>query len=173
MKKLLTLAILAVSLLQAHTLHLQKGYIKAHTEVLGDSSINPATSRVHTALNYSGNISSIKGKVWIYAKSLHSDNKKRDEHMYETLDVKKYPKIVFDIQKVQKISNAYRLTGTLKLHGKSKRVSIPAKITKTSKGYKLNANFSIKMSSYGIKPPKLLFLSVRDRVDITVYLNMK
>lgn len=173
MRKFLMILAVAISIAGANTLHLKKGYIKAHTEVLGDSTIEPATSRVHTSLSYQKSIESLKGKVWIYTKSLHSDNKERDKHMYETLGAKRYPKIIFTINRVKKRGNSYTIIGRLSMHGKSRRVSIPAKFTKSSSGYKIRANFSIKMTDFGIKPPKLLFLSVRDRVDISVYLEMR
>jgi len=174
MKKAFAFTILLATLLPASVLHLQRGYIKAHTTVIGDSSINPATSKIYTKLHISGDITTIRGSISIPSKSLKSDNSKRDEHMYETLGVSSHKYIKFYISKITKSSKGYMIVGKLTLHGKSRRVTAPATITVDKKGhYRLKSHFSIKMSDYGIKPPKLLFLSVRDRVDITVDLRLK
>ncbi|WP_292662243.1 YceI family protein [Nitratifractor sp.] len=173
MKKFLTLlALVAASLLSAASLHLDKGYIRAHTEVFGDSSIDPATSRVHASLSVASDPASLHGTVWIRAKDLRSDNHKRDEHMYEAMAVKKYPKIRFTIAKVRRQGSAYLIEGTLTLHGTSRRLKIPAKIVRKGKTLELRSRFRILMSDYGIQPPKLMFLTVRDAVDITVYLRL-
>ena len=175
MKKVLTLFVIfaAGTLLSAASLHLQKGYIKAHTEVLGDSTIDPATSRVHASLKLSGDPTTLKGSVWIRAKDLRSDNKERDAHMYEAMEVKKYPKIAFHIARVVKSGSGYLLQGRMSMHGKSRTLKIPAKISGKGSHREITARFRIKMSDFGIKPPKLLFLTVRDAVDITVYLKTR
>ena len=174
MKKLTVLLFLSfATLLSAASLHLQKGYIKTHTEVLGDSTIDPTTGRVHAALKLSGDPTTLRGSVWILARDLRSDNKERDGHMYEAMEIKKYPKIRFRIDAVRRHGSQYLLQGTLTLHGKSRSMKIPAKITGKGTKLELTARFRILMSDFGIMPPKLLFLTVRDAVDITVYLRTR
>ena len=174
MKKLTVVLFLSfATLLSAASLHLQKGYIKAHTQVLGDSTIDPATGRVHAALTISGDPATLRGSVWILARDLRSDNKERDQHMYEVLEVKKYPRIRFRIDRVRRQGSGYLIEGRLSLHGKSHTVKVPAKITGKGSELELTARFRILMSDYGIKPPKLLFLTVRDAVDLTVYLRTR
>ncbi len=174
MKKLtVTLLLGFATLLSAASLHLQKGYIKAHTQVLGDSTIDPATGRVHATLKFNGDPTTLRGSVWILARDLRSDNKERDQHMYEVLEVKKYPRIRFRIDRVRRQGSGYLIEGTLNLHGRSHAVKVPAKITGKGSKLELTARFRILMSDYGIQPPKLLFLTVRDAVDLTVYLRTK
>jgi len=163
----------AVSLLGAGTLSLEQGAILAHTQVLGDSSIDPGTSRLHASLSAAGDPATLRGTIWVRAKDLRSDNRKRDEHMYEAMEVSKYSKIRYRIRSVEKSGSSYRLKGILTLHGVSRSVTVPATIRRNGSLWVLNGKFRIKMSDYGIKPPKLLFLTVRDAVDLSVRLKMR
>ena len=80
---ILSLALFA----SASSLVVQKGEIKAHTEVFGDSEINPTTKDVKADLTMENSIESIKGKIYFETLTLISDKKSRDEHMYELLQV--------------------------------------------------------------------------------------
>lgn len=118
-------------------------------------------------------IESLKGTVALNTLDLVSDNSDRDAHMYETLGVKEFTKISFDIKKIIKIQDSYSIGGSLKLHGVEKALVVPATIIKTNDGVNITSKFSFNMSEYGIEPPTLLFLTVRDLVDIDVNLELK
>lgn len=172
-KKLLSISLLAFSLYGAN-LSVANGKIEAHTEVFGDSAINPTSTNVKANLSFDGTIESLRGVVSIDTKSLISTNTERDTHMYETLEADKYNSISFDIKAIQKDGVDYNIIGELKLCSVTKPIKAKATITKLSDS-KLNINsiFAINMSDFGVKPPKLLFLTVRDRVDLNVSLDLK
>ena len=161
-------------LLVAGNLKLVSGKIKAHTEVMGDTTIDPSTTKISTKLTIARDITSIKGKIYINAKSLVSDNSSRDEHMYETLKVANFKTISYTINSIKASTNGkYKLIGKLNFAGKTKPLSVNASITKKGSNISLNSNFSIKLTSYGLTPPKILFLSVRDKIDIAINLKLK
>jgi len=68
---------------------------------------------------------------------------------------------------VSKEADGYHLIGALTLNKQTKEINTKADITDQSDLVKLKGNFSIKMSEFGIEPPTLLFLSVRDEVVIS------
>ncbi|SHO80700.1 hypothetical protein MNB_SV-15-303 [hydrothermal vent metagenome] len=172
MKNILILLLLPLFLVSGN-LKLINGTIKAHTEVLGDTTINPSSSKIGTKLTIRRAITSIKGEIYISAKSLISDNKSRDEHMYKTLKADSYKNISYKINSIKSSNGKYQLIGKLNFGGKIKSLNVNANIIQKGSNISLSSNFSIKVSDYGIKPPKLLFLSVRDKIDISVKLNLK
>ena len=52
-------------------------------------------------------------------------------------------------------------------------MNIKAKILKENGTVQIHSLFSIKMTDFGIEPPVMIFLTVRDQVDIDVNLNLK
>jgi polyisoprenoid-binding protein YceI len=168
MKKILVfILVLAVSVF-ANELVFSKGFVKAHTEVFGDSTIDPQTSSIISHLSMGEDISSLKGGVDVFLVALKSDNSKRDEHMYKVLNVTKFPKTKYTIQSVKKVDDHYEIDGVLDLHGVKKPVKLSGNIKLLSDKLSLDMKTSFKMSSFGIKPPTLFFLTVRDKVDMTV-----
>jgi polyisoprenoid-binding protein YceI len=172
MYKKIILLIATPLLLSAGSLALTQGEIKAHTEIFGDSNINPATKIVQVEATMDEAITSLKGQFTIKAADLKSDNSDRDEHMRETLEVNDYPFITVDIQNITQVGDLYKLDGTVLLHGVTKPISTMATITKTD-SISITGSFAIKLTDHGVKPPTLLFLSVRDRIDITYDLELK
>lgn len=171
-KKLLFLLVVPFALF-GQNLSLVDGVLKAHTEVFGDSTIDPATKKIDTDLSIGDTIESLKGTISINALDLVSDNSDRDEHMYEAIGAQKFTTITFEIKKVIKSKDRYMLGGELTLHGVTKILTLPVSIEKNGVNITLYSKFSIIMSEFGIEPPTLLFLTVRDQVDIDVNLQLK
>jgi polyisoprenoid-binding protein YceI len=81
--------------------------------------------------------------------------------------------ISFYILSLNKVENMYEIKGFLILNGVKKEITSTVTIVQNRDTLKLDGTFSIKMSEFNIEPPTLLFLSVRDQVDITYNLNYK
>jgi polyisoprenoid-binding protein YceI len=172
MIKVFLVFMLAMSL-NATTLSLVKGEVKAHTEVFGDSSIDPMSTKVNSILIMPKGIESLKGSISFDATSLVSDNIDRDKNMYEALEVKKHSFISFQITTVQRQGDKYLLKGRLTLNGTQSDIDSLALIEKEENSLSIKGSFSIKMSDFDITPPSMLFLTVRDQVDIEYTLNYK
>ena len=172
MMKLFLLFLLVVGV-NASTFSLQTGEVRAHTEVFGDSTIDPKSTKINSVLLMSEKIESLKGSISLNAMTLVSDNLDRDEHMYEALEVKEHTHIAFHINSLVKKDKNYILLGTFVLNGTQHEISSVAIIKQENNSLSLEGSFSIKMSDFNIKPPTMLFLTVRDRVDITYSLKYK
>lgn len=170
MFKIFSLLFVAVFLNAGH-LTIQEGNIKAHTEVFGDSTIDPETKDISSYLTIEDSIESIKGLVSIKSISLKSDNEKRDGNMYETINANNHPLISFKFENIEKNEDSYLITGILNLNGKNKEIKSIAKIEDLSNALKINGNFSFNLTDFGIEPPTLLFLTVRNQIDIAYNLN--
>jgi polyisoprenoid-binding protein YceI len=171
-----TLALAAVSFvassLFANTLEFKSGFIQANTSIMGDSNINPKSTAITTALSIEGTPQTLKGDISLDLLSLKSENSSRDEHMYEALKAKENKLVSFSIKEVTKVENGYTIFGTLHLNHVDKEVQTVAKINESDDTMTLKGGFSIKMSDFKIEPPTLLFLSVRDQVDINYALEL-
>ena len=172
MFRLVLVALMAI-FANAYDLRLDGGHIIAHTEVLGDSKIDPLTKNINATLVKEDNIESLNGKVWIQTLDLKSTNEKRDVNMYELLNATIHPNISFEIKSVQKVQDSYTLNGILTLNGISKEVSSNVKIVEGSDSLSMDGGFSIELTDYGIEPPKMFFLKVRNKIDIAYFLNFK
>lgn len=167
-------ALLLVSSVYAGNLGFETGTIKAHTEVFGDATIDPMSKKATSHLSMDASPASLKGSIEVSMNDLFSDNKKRDEHMQEALESSSFPKAVFDIKEVSaKGGDAYTLKGTMNLHGVTKAISFDGTITEEGNKVHIKASSSLKMSDYGIKPIKMMFLTVRDQVDLSVDVVLK
>lgn len=174
LRKLLLILSIFPLVLIAGKIELLDGQIKAHTEVFGDSTIDPSTNHISTNLFMDSDITSIKGLISTKAASLISDNKDRDKHMYEALSIEKYPDIKYNINNVTKTEDGYFIDGVFELHGINKHLKVKSNISKNENGLiHLKSKFTIKTSEYEIEPITLLFLTVRDEVDINVSLTLK
>ena len=174
MIKMSVLAFLACGMLYAGPLSFESGTIKAHTEVFGDSTIDPMAKKATSHLSMEANPSTLKGSIEVSMNDLFSDNKKRDEHMQESLESSVFPKAVFDVKEVvAKGGNNYALKGTMNLHGVTKPMSFEGTIAEEGDKVRIKATSGLKMTEFGMKPIKLMFLTVRDQVDLNVDVALK
>ena len=168
MKKVLFLALLSSAWLAAGNLVVTEGYVKAHTEVLGDSTIDPSTTGLNSHLTIQNTIESIRGTIDISMNILKSDNQDRDEHMLKAIEEVKYPLATYTFNDVKKTDKGYRVSGILDFHGVKKPLDIQAKVITENGKVNFKGTSSFLMSSYNVKPPKMLFLTVRDQVDLDI-----
>ncbi len=168
---IIAFSLLFSSLLSATTLHLSEGTIKAHTEVFGDSGIDPFTTKITSTLDLGANPTQLSGEISIPSISLKSENEGRDEHMHEAMNAEGEKVISVKLLQVKKLEKNYQITANLTLNGVTKKIISPCKITEDTSSLQLDGNFTIKMTDYNIEQPSMLFFTVRDAVD--VHYNLK
>lgn len=157
----------------ASNLSVQNGEIIAHTEVFGDSQINPTTKDVKADLTMNDSIESIKGKIYFDTISLISDKKTRDEHMYELLQVEKFKTITFDIKSIVKTGVDYEIKGVLTLNGVSKNIKAKISINQQNNQILLNGGFSFNLTDFSLEPPTMMFVTVRNQIDISYKITLE
>ena len=151
----------------ATSINVQSGEIKAHTEVFGDSEINPTTKNVKADLTIEDTIESIKGKIYFEVLTLVSDKKGRDENMHELLKIEKFKTISFDIKSITKNGNVHDINGVLTLNGVSKNITAKTTIIKDNNQITLKGGFSFNLTDFSLEPPVMMFLTVRNQIDIS------
>lgn len=174
MIKLSITALLLAATVYAGGLSFESGTIKAHTEVFGDSSIDPIFKKATSKLSMEESAASLRGSIEVSIGDFISDNKKRDVNMHETMESDKFPKASFEIKEtIVKGGDNVLLKGTLSLHGVSKPLNFEGSVSEEGSKVRIKAKSTMKMSDYGITPPKMVFLTVRDQVDLNVDMILK
>ena len=156
----------------ATSINVQSGEIKAHTEVFGDSEINPTTKNVKSDLTIENGIESIKGKIYFDTLTLISEKKDRDTNMYKLLNVEKFKTISFDIKSITKNETDYEIKGALTLNGVTKNIKAKIIINQQNNEILLNGGFSFNLTDFNLEPPKMLFLTVRNQIDISYNISL-
>jgi polyisoprenoid-binding protein YceI len=157
----------------ASNLSIQKGEIVAHTEVFGDSQINPTTKEINTFLTMQKDMESIRGKIYFDTISLISQKRDRDSNMYELLNFEKYKTISFDITSIVKNETSYDINGVLTLNGISKNITTKSEINENKDIVLINGGFSFNLTDFNLEPPTMFFLTVRNQIDITYNIELK
>ena len=152
----------------------------------------PLESINGTATGISGKVTfdpdnpgAIKGRIAVQSSSLHVGNPMQKEHLHSDkwLDVAKYPEITFEAESAKNVKTqgdvtTADVTGKMSLHGVTRTITAPVKMTflkdklkaRTGKEGDLlvvRANFKIKRSDFGINPGQL-----EDKVSDEIELNL-
>jgi len=99
-----------------------------------------------------------------------------EEHFNENyIESTKYPKATFkgkvygfDMSILSETNRDFSIKGILELHGKSKEITIPAKIKKTADGIELVSDFSVNSDDFDIQIPKVVSSKVSKKVNISL-----
>ena len=170
MKKLLIVLLLALPMLAAD-LKLFQGSVEAHTEQVMDSKIDIVNHSLHAQISMQDDdITTLSGKFWTDMDAFVSENSDRDENMYESIEATTFKLATYTISSVtpSEEKDVYTINGKLDFHGEEKELIAKAKIVSTDDGLTLNATSMIMFSEYGIEMPCLVFMCVRDQVDLTI-----
>lgn len=157
--KFLILSMFLVVSLAAGVLHLKSGSVSALTGVLGDSKVDPKTDSITAKLSMDGDdLNSIHGTISVEMIKFKSENKDRDENMYETLESEEFPLSTYTIKNVEsaKSPDDFVLKGELEFHGVTKPLDFNAHITQDETTVKIDANTQINAEDYGLDMPCLL-----------------
>jgi polyisoprenoid-binding protein YceI len=72
----------------------------------------------------------------------------------------------FNINIIGTFPKEFKLNGTLKLHGKSKKISTIAILSKSSNGIEIRTEFNVNSKEFNIKIPEILSMKVAETVNI-------
>jgi polyisoprenoid-binding protein YceI len=147
--------------------------------VEGTSTIHDwdmATSAINGSASFvtEGDQLEISGtKISLKTTDLKSDNTGLDDKAHEALKAKKHPNITFsqsDKVTLKTTGNAFKGTvrGQLTIAGETKTVSIPISGSVVQNTLKVSGKVSLKMTQFGMEPPRAMLGTIRAGDDITV-----
>ncbi len=169
MNRLLLLMLLTLPVL-AGDLMLKTGFAAIHMEMLFNNSTDPISTQLQADLSLDRDVTTLKGEAYLVLKTLSSDDEKRDEEMYETLETEKYPLATYTLDHVTMVGDSdYTLHGELTLHGVKKEVIFTGNIEEKPDTITIDARSLILMSDFNIEPPCMLFtfICARNELDLS------
>jgi polyisoprenoid-binding protein YceI len=97
-------------------------------------------------------VATLKLSVVIDVESITTDNAKLTSHLKspDFFEVKKFPEAKFVSTEIKKSADGFTVTGELTMHGQTKSVTFPSKISVEGAGLKLTAKFTIDRNEWGI-----------------------
>ncbi|RUA18438.1 MAG: YceI family protein [Flavobacteriia bacterium] len=131
-------------------------------------------------VDLTGELPSISSlKFTVEAESLKSGHDGMDKNTYKALNTGKYKEIVFKMGEVKSISpvvssaNKYKVvaSGDLTIAGKTNRVDLPFTLTVSDGKAVLEGKKPLKMTDFGIEPPKALLGTIKTGDEIEVHYN--
>ncbi len=170
MKNILLALFLTIPLLAAN-LQLKSGSVAAHTEMLMDSTIDPINNSLNADITMDGSdVTTLRGKFWVDMNLFKSDKSDRDKSMYKEVESDKFKLATYTISSIAKAEgeNSYTISGVLDFHGKEKPLIAKAQIVSVDGTLSISASSMILMSDFGIKMPCMVFMCVRNQVDLLV-----
>ncbi|UII25546.1 YceI family protein [Fulvivirga maritima] len=106
-------------------------------------------------------------------ESLKSGKSGMEEDMYEALDTKGHPWIVYEFKKIIGTEGGYLYTsGILTISGTSKKMEIPVEVKKAADQVTFVGEISFKMSDFGIEPPTAILGVLKTDDEVTVNFNI-
>lgn len=86
----------------------------------------------------------------------------------KSLDAARFPEIGFDADTIEKCPDGYRLTGTLRIHGKAREQVIDLRTADLGDTWRLCTEAAVRQSDFGVKPYSLLMGSLKVTDEVTV-----
>jgi polyisoprenoid-binding protein YceI len=104
---------------------------------------------------------------------LVSDKSKMTKLAHKALKSKEYSDITFISNRiVNSTDEEIKVSGILNISGISKEVELTLKRKTTENGIKLEGSYELKMTDYGIDPPKALLGAIKTANEITVTFSL-
>lgn len=115
-------------------------------------------------------------KFAVESESLKSGKSGMDKNTYKALDSDKHKEIVYQMTSVKSISkassaNTYKViaTGNLTIAGHTNKVDLPFNLTVNGSKVTLDGKYGMKMTSFGIEPPKALMGTIKTGDEIEIH----
>jgi polyisoprenoid-binding protein YceI len=85
-----------------------------------------------------------------------------------SLDARRFPRITFAANTVDKTDDGYRLTGTLTIHGKTRPQTVDLRTDDVGGSWQMSSETAVRQSEFGVKPYSQLLGSLKVADDVTV-----
>ena len=92
---------------------------------------------------------------------------------FRSLAAKRYPRITFEANAIDKTDEGFRLTGTLTIQATSREQVVDLRTDDQGKNWWLSSETAVRQSDFGIKPYSQLLGALRVADDVVVSFTAK
>lgn len=137
------------------------------------------TSSATGAVLASADYASVRGWVEAPVATLKTGNGRRDGDLRKVMEVDRYPTMRYDLQGATVRSAAGAdsasvvLHGTLRLHGVSRPVDVPATVVRSGDSARVTGTFPVNVTDYKVGGLRRLGGLLRMNEDIEVHLDLR
>ncbi len=189
MEKRLLMAAMGVTLLAAALttpLAAQQAVSLDASSTLSYTGRHPAHSWTGTSRQVTGTLTFDPARpaqtritVVVPVESFDSGNASRDSNMLDAVEVEDYPEVRFEGTTVEVVEWAptaegyagmLRVRGQLTFHGRTNLVEMLVAVRVVGSRFEAEARFSITLSRYDVKRPRLLFRAIDDAIELEAHL---
>jgi polyisoprenoid-binding protein YceI len=110
----------------------------------------------------------VNGTVSVAAASIDTKNKKRDAHLRsgDFFDVEKYPDITVGVDQITLAGDGVDVTGSLTVHGVTRPVSFPARVSFFGDEVWLDAEVQVNRADFGLTWNQLGMTSMTNTITV-------
>lgn len=91
----------------------------------------------------------------------------------KVLNAKRFPQIVFETSNIEKISDGYRLAGTLQINGKTRDQVVDVEVQEIDDAWRITGESDVRHSDFGLKPYSMLMGAMKVADVVTVALTAR
>jgi polyisoprenoid-binding protein YceI len=137
------------------------------------------TSAVTGEMSAADSLAGVRGWVEAPVRTLVTGNSRRDRDLNKSMESDKYPALRFDLTGVAPApaggadSGAVTLRGKMTLHGVTREVELPARVSRSGAGLEVRSDFPLDLTDYRIGGlTKMLgMLRMHERIEVHVALT--
>ncbi len=110
----------------------------------------------------------------VQLNSLDAGNSMYNRHLKEDyLETEKYPYATYkgkitEIDPLTDSSFAVHVEGDFSIHGEAKKLKLTGKVMRVENDLNVDCDFTVKMSDYDIKIPKLMFIKADNNISVNL-----
>ena len=118
--------------------------------------------------------------VVVPVKTLQSKESALDKNMYKAMKAEQYPEILFRLATYEISASTtgasashVKANGTLTIAGHEQPVVLEGEILPGMAGFRVQGQYKLRMSDYGIKPPTMMMGTIRVKDDVVVHFDLQ
>jgi hypothetical protein len=148
-------------------------------QVSADSSVHPITAEIR-GLRGEATCDVVDGALvagpgttgWIEGGVAQLETGKRLEDMAlrKQIDAKRHPTVRYEVRSVEGAGGSFKVTGTFTFHGETREFTETCNATLDGGRLILDAVHTVDIRDFGVKPFKVMTLSIQPEVRLTLHL---
>jgi polyisoprenoid-binding protein YceI len=89
-------------------------------------------------------------------------------HALKALDAGRFPRIRYQVDDIGQTGDGYRLSGTLEIHGKSRRHEVELRVKDLGDAWRMSCEVDVRQTEFGVKPYSMLMGAMKVVDTVTV-----